>query len=44
MARLCVENQICFFGCDFRLAPEYEYPTHFKDGVAGIDWVYDNCE
>ena len=43
-SRICVENRTCFFLVSFRLAPEFEYPTHVKDGMASVDFVYDNCE
>ena len=43
-SRLCVENRACFFLCGFRLAPEVEFPTHARDGMAAIEHVHEICE
>ncbi|EMD36107.1 hypothetical protein CERSUDRAFT_116010 [Gelatoporia subvermispora B] len=36
---LCVEHQISIVNVDYRLAPEYKFPTGLDDAYAGLKWA-----
>ena len=39
---LCLKLGFKIFSVDYRLSPEYKYPTPFNDCLAAYDWVVDN--
>ncbi|EMD36108.1 hypothetical protein CERSUDRAFT_85210 [Gelatoporia subvermispora B] len=39
----CVEFQVSIVNVDYRLAPEYKYPTGLNDAYAGLKWVAENA-
>ena len=41
---LCLKLGFKIFSVDYRLSPEYKYPTPFNDCLAGYNWVVDNSE
>ncbi|OCH91998.1 hypothetical protein OBBRIDRAFT_727792 [Obba rivulosa] len=40
---ICVELQIAVANVDYRLAPEYPFPTGINDAYAGMKWVANNA-
>ena len=41
---LCLKLGFKIFSVDYRLSPEYKYPTPLDDCLAAYDWVKENCE
>ena len=39
---LCLKLGFKIFSVDYRLSPEYKYPTPFNDCLAAYNWVLDN--
>ena len=39
---LCLKLGFKIFSVDYRLSPEYKYPTPLNDCLAGYNWVVDN--
>jgi len=41
---IAAQTQLCVFSVEYRLAPEFKFPTAHLDCWASCEWIYDNCE
>ena len=41
---IAAQTQLCVFSVEYRLAPEFKFPTAHLDSWASCAWIYDNCE
>ncbi|KAI0078039.1 hypothetical protein K474DRAFT_1674366 [Panus rudis PR-1116 ss-1] len=43
LRRICVELQVVIFAVEYRLAPEYPFPTPLNDNYAALKWAVENA-